>query len=360
MAAVRPLPRRRRRAAGRRSSGEADRIITLLTRRHGRVRAVAKGVRRTTLAVRRPAGAVQPRRPAALHRPQPRHRHARPRRIDAVRRRARRRLPALHRGQRHARDRRAAHRRGARAVAAAVPARPRRAAGPGRAASRDPSLVLDAFLLRAMSVAGWAPALTECARCGDAGPAPRLLGAGRRRGLPGLPADRSALAGPADRRAARARCSTGDWDRADASRAPHRREAQRPGRGATCSGTWSAGCARCRWWSAHERLSAPDALRSARCGRRRRTRPAPARRTSRAEQVPAARRDRHGRQRPLGQGSAGCRGPRATRRGEASLFDGVEGAIELGISSCRRTPSPPRTGGAARTRSASSWASTAT
>ena len=28
--------------------GEADRIITLLTREHGRVRAVAKGVRRTT------------------------------------------------------------------------------------------------------------------------------------------------------------------------------------------------------------------------------------------------------------------------------------------------------------------------
>ncbi|PMC75402.1 DNA repair protein RecO, partial [Brachybacterium sp. UMB0905] len=27
--------------------GEADRIITLLTRRHGKVRAVAKGVRRT-------------------------------------------------------------------------------------------------------------------------------------------------------------------------------------------------------------------------------------------------------------------------------------------------------------------------
>ena len=28
--------------------GEADRIVTLLTRDHGRVRAVAKGVRRTT------------------------------------------------------------------------------------------------------------------------------------------------------------------------------------------------------------------------------------------------------------------------------------------------------------------------
>ena len=28
--------------------GESDRIITLLSRRHGRLRAVAKGVRRTT------------------------------------------------------------------------------------------------------------------------------------------------------------------------------------------------------------------------------------------------------------------------------------------------------------------------
>ena len=31
-------------------------------------------------------------------------------------------------------------------------------------------LVLDAFLLRAMSVAGWEPALGDCARCGEAGP----------------------------------------------------------------------------------------------------------------------------------------------------------------------------------------------
>ncbi len=32
------------------------------------------------------------------------------------------------------------------------------------------TLVLDAFLLRAMAVAGWAPALSECAVCGTAGP----------------------------------------------------------------------------------------------------------------------------------------------------------------------------------------------
>ncbi|MGH3562953.1 MAG: DNA repair protein RecO, partial [Mycobacterium sp.] len=31
-------------------------------------------------------------------------------------------------------------------------------------------LLLDAYLLRAMSIAGWAPALTECARCGTPGP----------------------------------------------------------------------------------------------------------------------------------------------------------------------------------------------
>ena len=35
---------------------------------------------------------------------------------------------------------------------------------------RHAPLVLDAFLLRAMGTAGWAPALTECARCGAPGP----------------------------------------------------------------------------------------------------------------------------------------------------------------------------------------------
>ncbi|MDQ2706512.1 MAG: DNA repair protein RecO [Actinomycetota bacterium] len=35
---------------------------------------------------------------------------------------------------------------------------------------RDPRLVLDAFLLRAMGYSGWAPAITECARCACPGP----------------------------------------------------------------------------------------------------------------------------------------------------------------------------------------------
>jgi DNA repair protein RecO (recombination protein O) len=39
-------------------------------------------------------------------------------------------------------------------------------------AEHDPRLVLDAFLLRSLAVAGYAPALTECARCGTGGSEP--------------------------------------------------------------------------------------------------------------------------------------------------------------------------------------------
>ena len=45
---------------------------------------------------------------------------------------------------------------------------------------------------------------------------------------------------------------------------------------------------------------------------------------------PAARRDRHGRQRPLGEGARAA-AHRRPREGESSLFDVVEGAIELGV-----------------------------
>jgi DNA repair protein RecO (recombination protein O) len=36
--------------------------------------------------------------------------------------------------------------------------------------SRPRELLLDAYLLRAMGIAGWAPALTDCARCAAPGP----------------------------------------------------------------------------------------------------------------------------------------------------------------------------------------------
>ena len=49
--------------------GEADRIVTMLSRQHGKIRAVAKGVRRTGVEVRRAARAVHGRRRAALRGP---------------------------------------------------------------------------------------------------------------------------------------------------------------------------------------------------------------------------------------------------------------------------------------------------
>jgi len=39
-------------------------------------------------------------------------------------------------------------------------------------AEHDPRLILDAFLLRSLAVAGYAPALQECARCGASGRLP--------------------------------------------------------------------------------------------------------------------------------------------------------------------------------------------
>jgi DNA repair protein RecO (recombination protein O) len=38
------------------------------------------------------------------------------------------------------------------------------------AGEHEPGLILDSFLLRSLSVAGWAPSFEGCARCGDPGP----------------------------------------------------------------------------------------------------------------------------------------------------------------------------------------------
>lgn len=148
--------------------GEADRIITLLTRRHGKVRAVAKGVRRTTS---RFGARLEPfchvdvqfytgRTLDVITQVQT---------VDAFA------LPLVGDYQRYT------------AASAIVETADRLAAEEGEPAlrlyllvtgalralaegHRDASLVLDAFLLRAMAFAGWAPAITECARCGLPGP----------------------------------------------------------------------------------------------------------------------------------------------------------------------------------------------
>ena len=97
-------------------------------------------------------------------------------------------------------------------------------------AEHDSRLVLDAFLLRSLAVAGYAPALEECARCG----APGRDGARERR----LPAFAIAAGGmvcascrPPGAAAPAAGAVTlmigllrGDWDSADRSERRHRVE----------------------------------------------------------------------------------------------------------------------------------------
>jgi DNA repair protein RecO (recombination protein O) len=147
--------------------GESDRIITLLTRRHGRVRAVAKGVRRTMSrfgARLEPFGHidVQLAEGRTLHTVSqvegiellgraflddyPRYTSA-----SAIVETAERLSPEEHEPS----LRLFQLTLGAlRALAA------REHAG---------GLVLDAYLLRGMAVAGWAPAIAECAVCGTPG-----------------------------------------------------------------------------------------------------------------------------------------------------------------------------------------------
>ncbi len=148
--------------------GEADRIITLLTREHGRVRAVAKGVRRTTS---RFGARLEPGSHVDVM-------FARGRTLDIVTQAESRGAYGAH----------AAGDYGAfTAVSAMLEAADKLVVEDGEPAlqqfllllgglraicdqGRAPAQVLDAFLLRSLSVAGYAPSFEECARCGAPGP----------------------------------------------------------------------------------------------------------------------------------------------------------------------------------------------
>jgi DNA repair protein RecO (recombination protein O) len=156
--------------------GESDRIITLLTRRHGRVRAVAKGVRRTSSkfgARLEPFGHVE----LQLAAPSGEHPSGALQTISQV-------VAIALFGGRFLHD----YPRYTTASAIAETAErltpeegeptlrlfqltlgALRALAAGEHAG---TLVLDAYLLRAMAIAGWAPALSECAVCGTPGPHP--------------------------------------------------------------------------------------------------------------------------------------------------------------------------------------------
>ncbi|MFP5334491.1 MAG: DNA repair protein RecO [Actinomycetes bacterium] len=89
--------------------------------------------------------------------------------------------------------------------------------------AHDPSMVLDAFLLRSMAVAGWAASFTDCARCGAPGPhrAFAVVAGGSVCPQCRPPGSAAPAAETLDLLGA---LLAGDWALADASDPRHRRE----------------------------------------------------------------------------------------------------------------------------------------
>ncbi|MET0434994.1 MAG: DNA repair protein RecO [Cellulomonas sp.] len=148
--------------------GEADRIVTLLTRTHGKVRAVGKGVRRTTS---RFGSRLEPFMHIDVQLNTGRN-------LDVVTQ-----VETLGAYGRPVCEDYALYTAGTVMLETAerlVEAEREPAlqqywllVGAVRSlASREhaPGLVLDSYLLRALAIAGWAPSFTDCARCGRPGP----------------------------------------------------------------------------------------------------------------------------------------------------------------------------------------------
>lgn len=202
--------------------GEADRIITLLTQNHGQLRAVARGVRRTSSKF---GARLEPFMVADLQ-------FVKGRSLDIV-------TQAEARGSYGdaiANDYEKF------IVGAAMTETAERLTdidgetsraqylllvGALAALSRGahaPELILDSYLLRAVSIAGWAPSFGDCARCGAGGPHQAFnasLGGAVCPDCrpPGSPSPAGATM------ALLASLLAGDWNTADGSASLHRKEA---------------------------------------------------------------------------------------------------------------------------------------
>jgi DNA repair protein RecO (recombination protein O) len=148
--------------------GEADRIITMLTRERGKVRAVAKGVRKTRSRL---GARVEPFMLIDIQLYEGRS-------LDIVTQVETIGAYGLGIAGDYARytvgtamletvDRLVDNEREPAVQLFLLLAGGLRTLAEGR---HEAGLVLDAFLLRALAVAGWAPSFTDCARCGAAGP----------------------------------------------------------------------------------------------------------------------------------------------------------------------------------------------
>ncbi|MGF6823603.1 DNA repair protein RecO (recombination protein O) [Microbacterium sp. ZKA21] len=152
--------------------GEADRIVTMLSRRHGKIRAVAKGVRRTSSKF---GARLEPFMVADVQLYQGRS-------LDIVQQ-------AESLG--HYGTDIAAHYDRFTSASAMVETADRLSdseatsdqylllVGGLRALSRGehrPRSILDSYLLRVMALSGWAPSLSDCARCARPGPHVSFVG----------------------------------------------------------------------------------------------------------------------------------------------------------------------------------------
>ncbi len=148
--------------------GEADRIITLLTRQHGRVRAVAKGVRKTTS---RWGSRLEPFTHVDLQ-------LAEGRNLDVVTQAETLDPFAAQLGHDYERytagsvmletaDRLVTEEKQPSVQQFLLLVGGLRAMTAGE---HRPSQVLDSYLLRSLAVSGYAPSFEHCARCGEPGP----------------------------------------------------------------------------------------------------------------------------------------------------------------------------------------------
>jgi len=202
--------------------GEADRIVTLLTRNHGRVRAVGRGVRKTTSRigarlepfthvdvqcyVGRSLDSVSQVESIASHGAALAGDYPRWTAGTAMLETAERLTPEEHQ--------------------VALPQFVLLVSGLRAlvAGKHDATLILDSYLLRSLSVAGWSPSFGDCARCGDPGPHRAFSIASG-----GMVCQDCRPAGSAMPQAPTiellSALLTGDWQVADASDERYRREA---------------------------------------------------------------------------------------------------------------------------------------
>ena len=225
--------------------GEADRIITMLSRQRGKLRAVAKGVRRTTSKF---GARLEPFSHIDLQFAEGRTLDVvtQVESLDAFGEPLTGNYPAYTAGQvmLETADRLVVEENEPAVQQYLLLVGALRVLDRGTSdGPRPATMILDSYLLRALAVAGYAPSFADCARCGRGRTAPGLLPRRRRRGLRAR-ADRRARPGrPRRRCTCWAPCSRGAGPTPAACRVRSRR---RPAGSPPPSwpGTWTETCAR--------------------------------------------------------------------------------------------------------------------